>query len=218
MKLKTLLGAAVLSFAAAGAQAAVMEYTITFGDQPGSYTPYSENVFELGTKVSLDNAGGGGGENGKDCPTGDPACLKLNSGEYVSADLTRPVDQAFDLVSFWYEFSGDDGDKLLVSAEGQTTLEFSQGTDCDKNVGCKALVDWTGVTKVTFTYFGKADDVEETKKNNAGGGGVVRIDDIVVRYDDGGGVTVVPVPAGLPLLASGIGFAAVALRRKRKTA
>jgi hypothetical protein len=112
--------------------------------------------------------------------------------------LTRRGGGTFSLLSFdhaCFLFAGSCGFSVDSDLDSVSTSVSSE-------VGSFATVSPTGFTDVTSLFF---------RWDSA----IPLVDNIVLGYED---PAVIPLPAGLPLLAAGLGALGLAARRRRKAA
>ena len=178
---------------AVGSSQPSMAVTLTID---GSGTPYVENGFQIDPIRIVD--GNCGGASGK-------PCMALNTNE--TSTLTKVGGGAFTLDSFGFEFQGQPS-VLTVTAFSGATLEDTIVYDAGyvKNHWYGVLPDITNITSIIF------DDT---------GTGNIRIDDIGVSFASAGGGPGLetPLPAALPLFATGLSaMGLLGWRRKRKGA
>jgi hypothetical protein len=183
---------------------------ITFESAPvGTYT--SLNIASGVTLTGTDFTGSSSGQSIRNSPFGSPDSLfgynttsgganfAFINGGFLTFSFTNPI------VAFGAYLSG-----LQLDNE---TVTFNDGTSQSitiPNLG-------SGVEFVGFTDAGKLiSSVKiDTTSASSPAGDFVAVDDL--RYVGGGGVSAVPLPAALPLFATGLGaLGLLGWRRKRK--
>lgn len=222
MYLKGIAAALVLGLTAVGANAAVV--VLDFGSQPGNYSPYQEDGYNVAANsngtgsVQLDNSGG-------QCPFSDPACMHVSGSNPGTAYVARQDGSMFDAFSLAINFSGKGNTNYVEFDNGPQDILLALGSSYASGVFTSAAMTTlvTGMITKNTDYFidlaglavangqgaGFFTGIYELSIKSAGGGANVRVDNI--------SVSAVPLPAGIVLLLGGLG-ALGALRRKRKAA
>jgi hypothetical protein len=181
--------ATVLMLGTGAASAATVEVTIDFGPSGlGVLSPYIENGFEVAGPF-LSLA-----------LFGNPGRSILLDPIRPTLTLTRTDGGAFSLKAFDYYCSLTNCD---FTVGGLRTVDVPNG-----GVWVTRGLDIANITSLVFSW-------------NIG---LIYFDNIVLTHEvattvpPGGGVSVVPVPAGLPLLIAGIGGLGLMARRKTRAA
>lgn len=180
----------VVLFAVAIATQAIPSHAISVGFGGLNVDPYLENGFSIDVARIV---------NGN-CNVAP--CMALNTNE--TSVLTRIGGGIFSLNSFWFQILGRPATLTVQSFSGATLLESIDLTEAvfpHNNGGQTFSHLFDNVTSISFHDTGR---------------GNIRIDDLNLSTPN---VSVVPLPAALPLLASGlaaIGF--MGRRRKNKKA
>jgi hypothetical protein len=208
-----------LGFGTVGANAATV--TLTFGNQPGVFSPYTEAGYNVSANangtgaVHLDNSNG-------QCPFADPACLHISGDNPGTAFIERQDGTKFDALSFLINFSGEGSTNFVTFDNGVSSINLALGTSYTQGVYAglaKTLV--TGAVAKNTDYFidlaklavanGKLstffNNISELSIETPSGGANVRIDNVVLAA--------VPVPAA-GLIGLGA-FGGLAMKRRRHT-
>jgi hypothetical protein len=189
--IKALKVAAVLGFALTAQSVSSQATIIAFGTATGPFSPYVESGF------SIDIARLVGGN----CAGGMAACMALNKVNgrnplAQSSVLTLVGGGLFTLNSFW--------GNALGQPSAITVKSFRNGVFVE--AFAPASIPNTG--QFFSHLFADVDKIEFINSGN----GNLRIDDINVTAK----VSAVPLPAGLPLLVSGLFGLGLLKRRKDK--
>lgn len=209
---KCLAAAAIvggLCFGAAGVQAATV--TLDFGNQPGNYSPYQEDGYNVSANangsgsVQLDNSVG-------NCPLSDPACLHVSGSNPGTAFIERQDGKTFDAFSFLINFAGNGNQNYVSFDNGPSFVRLALGTSYSDGVYlASTLVKVTGAVAKGKDYFidlskfavadGKASsfftNISELSIETGGGAANVRVDNVVL--------SAVPVPAAGLMFLIGLG-------------
>lgn len=184
--IKTLKIAAVLGFAMAAQSISSQAVTLEFTTPSGPYSPYEESGFSIDVARIVDG----------NCAGDVAACMAFNkvrkNDPTPSSILTLIGGGVFTLSSFWGKALGQPSEVTVNSYLNGSFVETFTAL-LDHNVG------------TTFSHvFANVDAIEFLNSGN----GNTRIDDV--------NVSAVPLPAGLPLLVSGLLGLGLLKRRRDK--
>jgi hypothetical protein len=158
---------------------------VTVGFGGADVDPYIENGFEFDV-VNIVNG---------NCASSP--CMKLSP--HNTSTLTQVGGGLFSLSSFWFQLLGNPAALTVKSYSGATLIEqivFTTTGYPSNNGGQTFSHLFEDVTKISFSNTG---------------GGSVRTDDFVLNLSP---VSAVPLPAGLPLMISGLVMLGLIRRRK----
>lgn len=189
--MKSILFSTATALVLAGGLAHASTVTVDFDSGVSGGGIYSEAGFTF----TSDSSGGAG--LASNCPTGpggaNTSCLQFNNDEVIT--VTYMGGLAFDLDGFVFNGPGNGGDILVTGGgSGETLTETNNGNSMSAAMLTNA---YDGILSFTF--------------QNAGNGSG-RVDDIGFTVT----TATVPLPASGLLILSGL--AAIAAKRRRKTA